>query len=400
MLRPLLPKLFQSLSDALGGNTANRSQRSLRPSGRARRLGRDALILLLVALIPLTVWATTREEAESAIAEAKQTREEAIAAGVTGSPTDEMIEQAEAVLPSRQYTRALQYAEWARRQDALAMELLAKQEARKAEGEAAKAAVGSYQEPLDVLKGLIARTESGYLTQSDQNLMMMADSPAQWTAMDGEALFEEARGPNNVSLEECDFGKGPGVLEGAYAELPRYFEDTGKVMDLETRLVHCMVTLQGFSPDDPEVKERHGSDSDHMKLQTYIASQSSGYAWNPPMEHPLEKAMRDAGKVMFYRKAGKADFACSTCHSETSKRIRASVLPNKNVPEEWTKAISWPAFRVGQDHVRSNQHRLRGCYWQMRQASPIPGSDASIAMLSYWTDAARGQPAILSDMKR
>ncbi|WP_120800039.1 sulfur oxidation c-type cytochrome SoxA [Thiocapsa rosea] len=278
--------------------------------------------------------------------------------------------------------------------------MLAKQEARAAAGEAAKAAIGSFQEPLDVLQGLIDLTSSDYLTQSEQNLMMMPDSPAQWVAMDGETLFSEPRGPNNVSLEECDFGKGPGVLEGAYVELPRYFEDTGKVMDLETRLVHCMVTLQGFSPDDPEVAQRHGSGSDHMKLQTYIASQSSGFAWNLPLDHPMEKALRDAGEVMFYRRAGKADFACSTCHAETGKRIRASVLPNKNIPQEWTKAISWPAFRVGHDHVRSSQHRLMECYWQMRQAGPMPGSDASIALLSYWTDAARGQPAILPDMKR
>ncbi len=399
MLRKLPPLTLRSLSE-VRGQTANRDQESALLSGRVRQIGRGALIVLLVALIPLTVWATTREEAESAIAEAKQTREEAIAAGVTDSPTDEMIEQAESVLPSRQYTRALQYAEWARRQDAMAMELVAKQEAREAAGEAAKAAVGTYQQPLDVLEGLIDRTGSGYLAQSDQNLMMMADSPAVWTAEDGEALFTEPGGPNNVSLEECDFGKGPGVLEGAYAEMPRYFEDTGKVMDLETRLVHCMVTLQGYSPEDPEIKQRHGSDSDHMKLQTYIASKSSGFAWNPPMDHPLEKAMRDAGEVMFYRKAGKADFACSTCHTETGKRIRASVLPNKNVPEEWTKAISWPAFRVGHDNVRSSQHRVRGCYYQMRQAGPIAGSDGSIATLSYWTDAARGQPAILPDMKR
>jgi sulfur-oxidizing protein SoxA len=36
----------------------------------------------------------------------------------------------------------------------------------------------------------------------------------------------------------------------------------------------------------------------------------------------------------------------------------------------------------------------------MRQGQSVAGSDASIAMISYWTDAARGQPAILPDMKR
>ncbi|MCB1774188.1 MAG: sulfur oxidation c-type cytochrome SoxA [Gammaproteobacteria bacterium] len=265
---------------------------------------------------------------------------------------------------------------------------------------AGASAAGDYRPPEDVLAELIEKSGSLYLTQSEQNLMMMADNPASWTVEEGEALFHEPRGPNNVSLEGCDFGKGPGVLDGAYVEMPRYFADTGRVMDLETRLVHCMTTLQGFADDDPAVKSRHGSNSDMMRLQSYIGSKSSGYPWNPPLDHPLETAMRDAGKVLFNRRAGPMDFSCATCHSESGKRIRASVLPNINSPEEWTKAISWPAYRVGHQHVRSSQHRVRGCYWQMRQGQSVAGSDASIALISYWTDAARGQPAILPDMKR
>lgn len=262
------------------------------------------------------------------------------------------------------------------------------------------ASADSYEDPYDVLTELINEVDSKYLSQSEQNIMMMEDNPAYWTAEEGEELFREKRGPKNASLEACDFGKGPGVLAGAYAEMPRFFEDTGKVMDLETRLVHCMMTLQGFTSGAPAIKERHGSSSDMMKLQTFIASQSSGYKWNSPMAHPLERAMRDAGEVMFFRRAGMMDFSCNTCHGARGKRIRASVLPNRNLPEEWTKAISWPAYRVGQQHVRSSQHRLRGCYWQMRQGQIVADSDASIAVLSFWTDAARGQPAILPDMKR
>jgi sulfur-oxidizing protein SoxA len=262
------------------------------------------------------------------------------------------------------------------------------------------ASAGPSDDPAEVLQSLIDSTDSSYLTQSEQNLMMMPDNPALWTIEEGEELFNTPRGPEEVSLEECDFGKGPGVLEGAYVELPRYFADTGKVMDLETRLIHCMKTLQGFADDDPELKERHGSSSDHMKLQTYIAAQSNGMPWNPPLDHPLEKAMRDAGEVLFYRRSGPYDFNCATCHGEEGKRIRASVLPYVENSKEWTKAISWPAFRVGHDNARSSQHRLRGCFWQMRYPRVVAGSDLSIALLSFWTDAARGQPAIIPDMKR
>ena len=254
--------------------------------------------------------------------------------------------------------------------------------------------------PEEILMSLIEKTGSDYLDQSPQNQQMMPDNPAYWVAEEGEELFATPRGPKNASLEGCDFGKGPGVLEGAYVELPRYFEDTGEVMDLETRLVHCMMTLQGFTKDDAPVKKRHGSNSDMMKLQTYIAMESNGMPWNPSMDHPLEKAMRDAGEVLFYRRSGPMDFSCLACHGQTGKRIRASVLPNASVPEEWTKAISWPAERAGHQNVRSSQHRLRGCLWQMRHPGIIAGSPASIALISFWTDAARGQPAILPDLKR
>ena len=266
---------------------------------------------------------------------------------------------------------------------------------------AGAAYAGSVMLPEDVLNKLIEKSgDSAYLTQSPQNRMMMPDNPAWIVAEEGAALFKQARGPKNASLEKCDFGKGPGVLEGAYAELPRYFADAGKVMDIDTRLAYCMKTLQGFTDNDPAIKQKHDSKSDVMKLQTYIASKSSGYPWNPPLTHPLEKAMRDAGEVMFYRRSGTMDFSCATCHTQTGKRIRASVLPNVHLPIEWTKAISWPAYRVGNDEVRSSQHRLLECIWQTRYPNIKNGSDATIALISFWTDAARGQPAILPDMKR
>lgn len=265
---------------------------------------------------------------------------------------------------------------------------------------AAMAGPSMAEAPEDVLDKLIKKTNSPYLTQSPQNIMMMPDNPAWLVAEEGETLFKTPRGPKNASLEKCDFGKGPGVLKGAHAELPRYFADAGKVMDLDSRLVYCMKTQQGFTDKDPAIAKKHGSDSDIMKLQTYIASKSSGMPWNPPMKHPMEKAMRDAGEVMFYRRSGTMDFSCATCHTQDNKRIRASVLPNINQPDEWTKAISWPAYRTTHDHVRSSQHRVLECLWQMRYPNIKNGSDASIALISFWTDAARGTPAIVPDLKR
>ena len=71
-------------------------------------------------------------------------------------------------------------------------------------------------------------------------------NPAELWEARGEALWKAKRGPKQVTLESCDLGKGLGVVKGAYAELPRYFADADRVMDLETRLVWCMVQLQGY----------------------------------------------------------------------------------------------------------------------------------------------------------
>ncbi len=40
-------------------------------------------------------------------------------------------------------------------------------------------------------------------------------NPAELWEMKGEELWKAKRGTKNVSLEQCDLGKGPGVLKGA-----------------------------------------------------------------------------------------------------------------------------------------------------------------------------------------
>src|SRR3981081_490008 len=80
--------------------------------------------------------------------------------------------------------------------------------------------------------------------------MLKADpwsNPGLLDADRGEALWKQVRGPKNAALEQCDLGKGPGKVDGAFAELPRYFKDADRVLDLESRLVWCMETLQGFT---------------------------------------------------------------------------------------------------------------------------------------------------------
>ena len=55
---------------------------------------------------------------------------------------------------------------------------------------------------------------------------MIADgNPSELYEAAGEDLWKTKMGPKNATLEKCDLGKGPGVVKGASAELPRYFKD-------------------------------------------------------------------------------------------------------------------------------------------------------------------------------
>ena len=112
----------------------------------------------------------------------------------------------------------------------------------------------------------------------------------------GEGLWKTPAGPNKATLEKCDLGKGPGVVDGAFAELPRYFADAGKVMDLETRLMWCMEKLQGVNHADL-VKRPYPAGGQPVKdlgaIATYVASKSSGMKFAAKLDEPQEKAAVD-----------------------------------------------------------------------------------------------------------
>ena len=101
---------------------------------------------------------------------------------------------------------------------------------------------------LGILAATTAMAQKSATQSIEEYRAMLADgNPAELFEAKGEDLWKKKRGPKNASLEQCDLGKGPGVLKGAFVELPRYFADTKKVQDLEMRLVICMETLQGFN---------------------------------------------------------------------------------------------------------------------------------------------------------
>jgi sulfur-oxidizing protein SoxA len=215
---------------------------------------------------------------------------------------------------------------------------------------------------------------------------LAAGNPAELWEARGEDLWKQKRGPKNASLEACDLGKGPGVVKGAYAELPRWFADAGRVMDLETRLVHCMVNVQGFGAAEA-TKRTFGSGasrSDFEALAAYVTAESRGVPMNVPMSHPKEEEAFRVGEKIFNFRGGPHDFACATCHGENGKRIRLQDLPNLTERKDAQRGYTtWPAYRVSQGELRTFQWRLYDCFRQQRFPELVFGSEASIALTSF-----------------
>ena len=147
---------------------------------------------------------------------------------------------------------------------------------------------------------------------------LLADgNPADLFEAKGEGLWKTKRGPKNASLEKCDLGKGPGVVKGAFVELPRWFADTQKVQDLESRLASCMVTLQGYNMDEiVKTSFNSGIQNDITALATYVAAESKGLAFNLPQNHPEERRSYEIGKRAFFFRGGSHDFSCAACHDD------------------------------------------------------------------------------------
>ena len=232
--------------------------------------------------------------------------------------------------------------------------------------------------------------------------MLEDGNPAELFEARGEALWKRKRGPKNASLEQCDLGKGPGVVKGAFVELPRFFADTGRVMDLETRLVHCMQKLQGL--DGAEIAKTpfgRGEQANVTALATWVAASSRGMRFNLSQAHPEERRSYELGKRVFFFRGGTHDFSCAACHSAESQRIRLQDLPNltKN-PGDGIGFAAWPAYRVSNGEMWSMQLRLNDCYRQQRFPYPGFGSEITVALGTYMGVNAKGAESIAPAIKR
>ncbi len=233
---------------------------------------------------------------------------------------------------------------------------------------------------LGALGGLVAYTQQGEpldpfeeaMRQREMYLETFGILPGELYVAEGEELFHR-KGPSGRTLEACDFGKGPGVIEGVYALLPRYFPDSGRVEDLESRVYTCMQTVQGYKPQEVKREEVRA-------ITFYIASKSSGARIQVVPKHPKEIAMYNLGRELWYTRAGPRDMSCAVCHERyAGQRVRLSPVmsPRQGLGREW------PAYRFEEDAFYTFEDRINFCYTSIGIPAPEFYSEVHIALTTY-----------------
>ena len=232
--------------------------------------------------------------------------------------------------------------------------------------------------------------------------MLEDGNPAELFEAKGEDLWKKKRGPKNASLEKCDLGLGAGVVKGAWVQMPRWFADTGRVQDLESRLLTCMETLQGLNAAEiAKTPFGRGEQANMEALAAWISAESKGQKMALPQGHAEERRFYELGKRAFFFRGGPHDFSCASCHGEEGKRIRLQDLPNltKN-PGDGIGFAAWPAYRVSSGEMWSMQRRLNDCYRQQRFPYPGFASDVTVALGVYMGVNAKGAESIAPAIKR
>ena len=249
---------------------------------------------------------------------------------------------------------------------------------------------------------VLAQQKSASDGIAEYRKMLEDGNPAELFEAKGEDLWKTPRGPKKVSLQQCDLGLGPGLVKGAWVQMPRYFADTGRVQDLESRLLTCMETLQGFNAAEiARTGFDKGEQATLAALAAWISAESKGRKMNLPQGHAEERRFYELGKRAFFFRGGPMDFSCASCHGEEGKRIRLQDLPDltKN-PGDGVGFAAWPAYRVSSGELWSMQRRLNDCYRQQRFPYPGFASDVTIALGVYMGVNAKGAESIAPALKR
>ena len=233
-----------------------------------------------------------------------------------------------------------------------------------------RAAAPDYIDVDEVISGWSFRTAETQALQMDDfdnpGMIFVDQAIDDWNTVDGS---------EGKSCASCHTG-GPEEFAGLRAELPRWDEAQGKVMNMEDYINLSRVEHMGAEPLK-WAKPRMDA------MVALISLQSRGMPINVAIDGPAAD-MWEAGRELYYTRVGQLDMACSNCHEDNyGVMIRADHLSQGQIN-------GFPTYRLKNAKLNSTHARFSGCMKNIRAQPFAVGSDEFRALELYVASRGNG----------
>ncbi len=233
-----------------------------------------------------------------------------------------------------------------------------------------RAAAPDYIDVDEVISGWSFRTAETQALQMDDfdnpGMIFVDQAIDDWNTVDGS---------EGKSCASCHTG-GPEEFAGLRAELPRWDEAQGKVMNMEDYINLSRVEHMGAEPWK-WAKPRMDA------MVALISLQSRGMPINVAVDGPAAD-MWEAGRELYYTRVGQLDMACSNCHEDNyGVMIRADHLSQGQIN-------GFPTYRLKNAKLNSTHARFSGCMKNIRAQPFAVGSDEFRALELYVASRGNG----------
>lgn len=187
------------------------------------------------------------------------------------------------------------------------------------------------------------------------------DAAASWTRAEGAA---------GKACASCH-GRAEEAMKGVGASYPKFYAPSGKPINLEQRINLCRTENMQAPAWDWETDEL-------LAMTTYVKHQSRGMPVAVDIDGPA-RPFFEAGKLLFHKRLGQIDMACSHCHDgQVGKNLRAQELSQGQIN-------GFPTYVLGFQRVISTHFIFRFCTLRVRAVPFDFGSEEYIGLELYTT---------------
>ena len=219
---------------------------------------------------------------------------------------------------------------------------------------------------------------SGYDLMGRELRAMQDDdtaNPGMLWVLEGATLWKRAAGAAGRACVDCH-GEASTSMKGVAAHYPAFDAGKQRPVNLEQRINACRVERQQAPPLAYESREL-------LALSAYVARQSRGLPIAVTIDDRMQPFL-EAGRVVYERRQGQLNLACSQCHDANwGRQLAGNVVPQGH-------PTGYPLYRLEWQSLGSLQRRLRGCLVGIRAEPYEYGAPELVDLELYLMWRARG----------